>query len=87
MVRFRTRVYVTAQHTLITSPVCGAEAETSHLAWQGSVSVAAVMRVKSRRVVVLSVPGSVPISIAVAVVWSGVSVIQVSGLSGLRRLG
>lgn len=64
--------------------MCGAEAEASHLAWQGSVSIAAVMSVKSCRVVVLSVPGSVPVPIAVAVVWSGVSVIQVSGLRSLR---
>lgn len=72
-------------------PVRAAEAETSHLARQRSVSVAAVMSVKSSWVVVLSVPGpvpgSVPVSIAVAVVGSGVSIIQVCGLGGLRGLG
>lgn len=74
-------------HTLITSPVCGAEAEGSHLVWQRPVSIAAIMSVKSCRVVVLSMPSSIPVSIAVAVVWFGVSVIQVSGLWSLRWLG
>lgn len=77
-------VYVTEQYTLTTSPVCGAKAEASHLAWQRPVSIAAVMCIKSCWIVVLSMPGSIPISIAVAIVWSGVSVIQVSGL---RRMG
>lgn len=75
-----------AAHTLITSPMCGAEAKASHLAWQRSVSIAAIVRIKSRWVVVLSVPSSVPVSVAVAVVGSGVSVIQVSGLGSLRGL-
>lgn len=66
------------------SPVCGAEIETSHLAWQRSVSVTAVVSIKSWGVVVLSVPSSISVSIAVDVVGSGVSVIQVSGLGGRR---
>lgn len=72
--------------------MCGTEAETSHLVRQRSVSIAAILSIKARRVVVLNVPGSVPVAVAVAVVVvvgggrSGMSVIQVSGLwSGLRR--
>lgn len=65
----------------------GAEAKASHLAWQRSVSIAAIVSIKPCWVVVLSVPGSVPVSMAVAVVGSGVSVIQVSGLGSLRGLG
>lgn len=72
---------------LITSPMCGADAEASHLAWQRSVSIAAIVSIKSCRVVVLSVPGSIPVPIAVAVVGFGVSVIQVSGLRSLWGLG
>lgn len=68
--------------------MCGAEAEAAHLARQRSVSVAAVVGVQSGRVVVLSVPGSVPVPVAVAVVVvSGVSVIQVGRLGSLRGLG
>lgn len=67
--------------------MCGAEAKASHLAWQRSVSIAAIMGIKSCWVVVLSMPGSIPVSIAVAVVWSRVSVIQVSGLGSLWVLG
>lgn len=68
----------------VVSPVCGAQAETPHLAWQGSVPVAAIMSIKPSWVVVLSMPSSVPMSKAVAVVGSGVSVIQVSGLRSER---
>ncbi len=66
--------------------MCGAEAKASHLAWQRSVSIAAILSIKSCRVVVLSVPCSVAVSMAVAVVGSGVSVIQVRGLGSLRGL-
>lgn len=68
--------------------MCGTEAESSHLARQRSVSVAAVVGVQSCRVVVLIVPGSISISVAVAIVGSGVSVVQVGGLRGRwgRRL-
>lgn len=72
---------------LITSPMCGADAKASHLAWQRSVSIAAIVSIKSCRVVVLGVPGSIPVPIAVAVVGFGVPVIQVSGLRSLWGLG
>lgn len=78
--------YMTRSFTV--SPVRGTDAEAPHLARQRPVSVAAA--VKSRRIVVLSVPGSVSVSVAMTVVGSGVSVIQVSGLGrlgGLWRLG
>lgn len=67
--------------------MCGTQAKASHLAWQRSVSIAAIMSIKSSWVVVLSMPSSVPISMAVAVVGFGVYVIQVRGLESLRRLG
>lgn len=62
----------------------GADAEPPHLAGQRSVSIASILSVKPRRVVVLSVPSSVPVPIAVAVVGFGVSVVQVGGLRSLR---
>lgn len=64
----------------------GADAEAPHLAGQRSVSVAPVLSVEPCRVVVLSVPSSIPVAIAVAVVGFGVSVVQVGGLRRLRRL-
>lgn len=64
----------------------GAQAQAAHFAWQTSVSVAAVVGVKSSGAVVLTVPGAITISVAVAVAGSGVSVVQVSGLwSGRGR--
>ena len=70
---------------LIFPPVCGAEAQASHLAWQRSVSIAAVVSIKSSGVVVLSVPCSSPVSIAVNIVGFGVSVILVNRLGSLQR--
>lgn len=69
---------------LKTSPMRGADAEPPHLAGQRSVSVASILSVEPCRVVVLSVPSSVPVPIAVAVVGFGVSVVQVGGLRSLR---
>lgn len=66
--------------------MCGTQAESSHLAWQSSFSVAAIVGIKSSWVVVLSVPCSITISIAMPIVWSGVSIIHVSGLDGLWGL-
>lgn len=62
----------------------GADAEAPHLAGQRSVSVASILSVEPCRVVVLSVPSSIPVPIAVAVVGFGVSVVQVGGLRSLR---
>lgn len=69
---------------LKTSPMRGADAEPPHLAGQRSVSVASILSVEPCRVVVLSVPSSVPVPIAVAVVGFGVSVVQLGGLRSLR---
>lgn len=62
----------------------GTDAEPPHLAGQRSVSVASILSVEPCRVVVLSVPSSVPVPIAVAVVGFGVSIVQVGGLRSLR---
>lgn len=66
--------------------MCSTDAKTSHLVWQRSVSMATVVSIKSSWVVVLSMPGSIPVPIAVAVVGLGVSVVQVSRLWRLWRL-
>lgn len=66
--------------------MCGTDAEAAHLVWQGSVSIAVIVSIKTCWVVVLSMPGSIPVPVAVAVVGFGVSVIQVSRLQGLRGL-
>lgn len=70
--------------------MCGTDAEAAHLVWQGSVSIVAIVSIKTSWVVVLSMPCSVPQPVAVAVVGFGVSVVQVSrlwGLGGLRFRG
>lgn len=64
--------------------MCGADAEPPHLAGQRSVPVASILSVEPCRVVVLGVPSSVAVPIAVAVVGFGVSVVQVGGLRSLR---
>lgn len=66
--------------------MCGTDAEAAHLVWQGSVSIAVIVSIKTCWVVVLSMPGSIPVPVAVAVVGFGVSVIQVSQLRGLWGL-
>lgn len=67
--------------------MCSTDAKASHLAWQGSVPVAAVVSIKTCWVVVLRVPGSIPTPIAVAVVGLWVPIVQVSGLWRGRQLG
>lgn len=69
-----------------TSPVCSTDAEAAHLVRQGSVSIAAIVSIKPCGVVVLSMPCSIPVPVAVVVVGFGVSVVQVSRLGGLWGL-
>lgn len=56
------------------------DAKASHPAWQGSVSIAAIVSIKSGWVVVLRLSGSIPIPVAVAAVGFWVPIVQVSGL-------
>lgn len=58
--------------------MCSTDAEASHLTWQGSVPISAVVSIKPCWVVVLRVPGS--ISVPVAIVGFGVPIVQVRGL-------
>lgn len=71
---------------ILPSPVCSTDAKASHLAWQGSVSIAAIVSIKSCWVVVLRVSGSIPVPVAVPVVGFWVSIVQVSGLWRGRKL-
>lgn len=69
--------------------MCSADAKASHLAWKRSVAIVSVVSIKSCWVVVLSVPSSIAVTTAVAVVGFGVAVVQLSGLQSLwgRRFG